>query len=255
MRKSSFTHYLLGGLICISVMLGSCRIAQYHKTDSYQATMIGLSNKVEDDPAIVDYIAPFKQQLEAQMSKIIGISAQALPRTPRNQSLGGNFFAEALLALGKELDPEVSCAVGTKDGIRVDIPQGAITVGHIFELMPFENYLTILTVKGSDLLVLGDFIARTNGQPIAGISVIIRDEKLVEMRVNNELVQVENTYKLATYDYLANGGDHIQGLSNPVGRMDTPIRIREGLISHIESLTLKGQRVQSVIDERIKILQ
>lgn len=249
------TRHILYSLIGLTVLASSCGTAHYHKTDSYHATMIGVNDQITDDPLILNYIEPFKQQLEAEMNKVIGTSAQALTRTPRTQSLGGNFFAEALLSLGKGLDPEVSVAFATKDGIRVDLPKGDITVGHVFELMPFENYLTVLTLKGTDLLVLGDFIARTGGQPIAGMSVVIQEEKLVEMRINGEPVDPEKSYKLSTYDYLANGGDHVQGLSNPIDRMDTPTRVREGLISYIEALTKDGHTIQSLIDERITILQ
>lgn len=241
-------------ICCLTGLLVSCKTASYY-TSSHQAHMISIDSRIEEDTLIVQYIAPFKQQLDAEMSKVIGIAAHALPKSPRDQSLGGNFFAESLLSLGKELDPEVSCAVGTKDGIRTDLPEGPITIRHIFELMPFENFLTILTLKGTDLLVLGEFIARNNGQPIAGMSVVIRDGKLVEMRVQGELVQPEKNYKLATYDYLANGGDYMQGLSTPIHRMDTPTRVREGLIAHIQSLTKNGQTIHAVIDERIKIIQ
>lgn len=235
--------------------LGACKTVHWQRND-YQPNKLAIDARIEADTSFTNYIAPYKQRLQAQMDTVIGQSAQMLPRAPtQGQSLAGNFFADALLALGQQLDPEVSCSLGTQGGIRVDIAEGDINVGKVFELMPFENYLTVLTLKGEDLLLLGQFIAETQGQPVAGMSVTINDQQLISMQIQGKVVDKNKTYKLVTYDYLANGGDHIEGISNPVQRVDTPTRVREGLIAYIASLTKKGKQVNAKHDERIIIVQ
>ena len=242
-----------GAFLLLAV--SACKTSHWQKS-SVQPTKFAIDQQIEPDSSITNYITPYKQRLQAQMDTVIGQAAQMLPRSPTNgQSLGGNFFADALLALGKGLDPEVSCSLGTKDGIRVDIAAGDIQVGKVFELMPFENFLTVLTLRGEDMLTLGRYIAKTNGQPVAGMSVTIKDQQMVDMQIQGKAVEAGKTYKLVTYDYLANGGDNIDGISNPVTRVDTPTRVREGLIAYIESLTKQGTPVNAERDERIIIVQ
>ncbi len=245
-------------LVCIASLLlafSACKTKYWQKHD-YQSSKLVIDQQIAPDSSLINYIAPYKQRLKAQMDTVIGQAAQMLPRSPNDgQSLGGNFFADALLALGQQLDHEVSCSLGTKFGIRVDIPAGDIQVGKVFELMPFENYLTVLTLTGEDLLKLGQFIAKTDGQPVAGMSVTIKDQKLIAMRIQGNLVDKNKTYKLVTYDYLANGGDNIEGISAPIQRVDTQTRVREGLIAYIEGLTKKGKQVDARRDERIIIVQ
>lgn len=235
--------------------ISGCKTTHWQK-NNYQPTKLAIDQHIEPDSSFTNYIAPYKQRLQAQMDTVIGQTAQMLPRSTVNgQSLAGNFFADALLALGKVLDPEVSCALGTQGGIRVDIAQGDIQVGKVFELMPFENSITVLTLSGEDLLVLGKFIAKTNGQPVAGMSVTIKDQQLVSMKIQDKPVDKNKTYKLVTYDYLANGGDNIEGIGTPVARLDTSMRVREGLIAYIESLSKQGKQVNAQRDERIIIVQ
>lgn len=190
------------------------------------------------------------------MNRQIGFSETYLSKSNSEpESLIGNFFAGALLDIGKKIDPEVQLAIATKGGIRTEIKQGAITVGGIFELMPFENVISILELKGSDILELCTFIAKTSGQPIAGFTMDIQDGKPVNINIDGQPLDINKTYKLATYDYLANGGDYIQGILNPIKRFNSDKTVRAELIEYIEGLTKNGQKINTQLDGRIKIIK
>jgi len=208
------------------------------------------------DSTITRYIQPYKQQLDARMNQVIGYSAQHLNKNAVNgQSLVGNFFADALLAIGQQLDPETIVSFATKGGIRSDVKAGKITVGHVFELMPFENYITILSLKGSELIKLATFIAKAEGHPISNMQVIIKDKQVVDFLIDGNALDTQKTYKVVTYDYLANGGDYTEGLNNPIKRFDTDLRVREALIGYIENLEKNNQTLDAQIDERVKIIK
>ncbi len=218
--------------------------------------MLVIDQTIAEDTSISNYIEPYKIQLDQAMNRVIGtapenmIHNRNLPET--NLS---NFFSDALLAIGRSIDPEVSFSMATKDGIRSSIKQGDVTVRTVFELMPFENYITILTLKGTDVLRLADFIAKTNGQPVGNVKVKIQDKKLIEFKINNQVIDPNKTYKLVTYDFIANGGDHVEGLSNPIQSVTSSERVREALISHIEKLTKAGKKVESKLDGRVEIIK
>ena len=213
-----------------------------------------IDNSILEDTAIVNYYLPFKQKLENEMNRVIGYSNNHLTRTPNNpESLAGNFFADAILAIGKSIDPSTQIAFANKFGIRADLKQGDVTVGNVFELMPFENSFTILELSGKDLSTLMHYIAKTGGQPIAGATLEIKDGQPYNVKIGNDTLDLSKTYKIITYDYLANGGDYVEGLSSPINRNDSGVLVRYGLINYIENLTKAGKTINTKLDGRIKI--
>lgn len=216
---------------------------------------IVIDDKITADSNIVNFYTPFKQKLENEMNRPIGYSNHYLSKIgSQPEFLVGNFFTDGLLSAAKQVDPQVQIALATKGGIRSEIKQGTITVGSIFEVMPFENTITILELKGSDLLTLCNFIAKTGGQPIAGLTLQIKDKKPVNIKIDNQPIDINKSYKLATYDYLANGGDYIEGILNPINRINTTKTVRDELIKYVEQLTENGQNVNTQLDGRITIL-
>jgi len=218
--------------------------------------MLAINNQIAEDTAITNYILPYKSQLEDKMNEVLGYAPEALIKN-RNlpESELSNFFSDALLSIGKKVDPEVVFSMATKDGIRSGIKQGNVTVGSIFEVMPFENYITILELKGTDVQVLADFIAETNGQPLGNVELIIKDKKIQSFKIAGEEINPNKTYKLVTYDFIANGGDLVRGLNNPISKNVTSERVREGLISFVQELTKDGKKVEAKLDGRVKIIE
>lgn len=69
--------------------------------------------------------------------------------------------------------------MATKAGICADIKHENVTVGNVFELMPFENAVTVLEISGEDMNTLLHFIAKTEGQPVSGYTLL---EKPTEVK-------------------------------------------------------------------------
>ena len=89
--------------------------------------------------------------------------------------------------------------------------QGDITVGDVFEILPFENSLCVLTMKGTDLRRLFEAIASLHGEGVSGIRLeITKDGKLLNAFVGEKPLKDDQLYTVATIDYLADGN----------GRMD-----------------------------------
>ena len=211
-----------------------------------------IDSGLPPDSAYIKYYQPYKQQLGAEMKRVIGHSDVQLTK-PRSapETLLGNFFADALLEEGRSLHPDIDFSFGTKGGLRTELPKGAITVGHLFELMPFENELVLLELSAERVQQLAQFIAGSEGQPIAGMRMAIRDGRAEDIRIGDEPLNPARTYKLVTYDYLANGGDNIRGLDHPVSRIDLGRKVREALLDYVEQLTQAGKHINTQLDGRI----
>ncbi|WP_345952803.1 5'-nucleotidase [Mucilaginibacter sp. PAMB04168] len=186
------------------------------------------------------------------MNRVIGQSAQALTKSDDPETLLGNFYADAVLAEAKKIEPNIDFAVPTtKGGLRNDLAQGNINLSTMFEMMPFENELVTLKLKGTDVEALLNFIAVTNGQPVSAIRLKIKDKQPVNVLVKGQPFDRMKTYIVLTSDYLANGGDNIAGFSTPLERKVLGLRVRDALINYVKLQTAAGKTVNAQLDGRV----
>ncbi len=212
-----------------------------------------INDKIAVDSSIVKIYQPYKVKLDAEMNKVIGYTEMALTKTSTlPESVLGNFFADAVMRQAKKITPNIDFALATtKGGLRNDIAQGPITVASIFELMPFENQLVLFELSGADALSVIKFIAATNGQPVAGLKMNIKDKLPENIIVNGKPFDVSKTYTVLTSDYIASGGDDAQGFTNPISRKNIGLLVRNALLNEVEEVKQGGNKINAKLDGRI----
>ena len=166
---------------CLAVLAASLLLScsSGYKLVKANRTEYVINKDVAADSTIIKAYLPYKKQLDGEMNQVLGYSQVLMTKNNElPETLLSNFFSDAILQQALKYDPTIDFAMpSTKGGIRVDVPKGAIRLSNIFELMPFENELLAFTLKGSDVQQLLNFIAVTNGQPIAGLRLKIVDKK------------------------------------------------------------------------------
>jgi 2',3'-cyclic-nucleotide 2'-phosphodiesterase (5'-nucleotidase family) len=206
------------------------------------------------DSSIIKTYLPYKQKMDAQMSAVIGQSAKPLTKGVP-ESLLGNFFSDAVMYEAKKIAPGIDFSLSTTNGgLRNNLPAGNITMSAMFELMPFDNELVLLKLKGTDVEQLLNFVATTGGQPMSGITLKIKDKQPVNVLINGLPFDRNKTYLVLVSDYLANGGDNARGLAAPLERKNVGLLIRNALISYVKAQTAAGKIVNAELDGRIKVL-
>ena len=214
-------------------------------------THIVMADSIGDDPAIEALVAPFRARMGEEVRTVIGETAVLLAKSVPEGTLG-NFATDAMLwAARREISEPVHMAMTNNGGLRIPIAPGPITVGQIFELMPFENMLSVLTLTGAQVQELADALAARRGEPIAGFTFRIEasGEALVarDILVGGGPLDPSAEYRLVTNDYLANGGDDIAPFLNPVAREDLPVLLRDALIAYVREVGV----VRAEIEGRI----
>jgi 2',3'-cyclic-nucleotide 2'-phosphodiesterase (5'-nucleotidase family) len=122
------------------------------------------------------------------------------------------------------VDADVS--IYNTGGIRSSIPAGDVTLGDIYAVYPFDNVLSLVTMKGSDLRSLFEYVANNGGMPInAGVRLVISNRKVKSVTIDGKEIDDSKTYTVATIDYLVNLGKY--GLENAITRNDAPEIIRD----------------------------
>src|SRR5262249_26129590 len=117
-----------------------------------------------------------------------------------------------------------------------DLPAGALTYGALFEALPFDNRFAIVELTGKDLrtLVTSNLSRSAGILSWAGLTARARCKasKLdVQIQVRGKPLDEAASYKLATSDFLASGGDGAIGrLQLPEGKIQlTSTIIREAV--------------------------
>jgi 2',3'-cyclic-nucleotide 2'-phosphodiesterase (5'-nucleotidase family) len=247
----NFSSILKLGFVGALFIMASCGRHLYVQQTQPQHYAI-TDNAV--DSQLIKTIQPYKQSLDGKMHEVIGTAPVALTKKTPESNLG-NFFAEAVFSRVKHLpnvDTVNTFAMFNNGGLRTSVPQGDIMVGSMYELMPFENKLVVVTLSGERLLKLLDFIAEKDGAPVAGIRFIIDTKKAKEITINGKAFDVNKTYYVATSDYLAGGGDKFFATDENKDMLKTEVLLRDILIDYCKQLSKQNKPVIANTDGRIQ---
>ncbi len=195
-------------------------------------------------------IAPYRQQIEEQLGEVLGHAAGEFVKDDPEGTLD-NLVADALLHGARRLAADtVHAALLNEGGIRVPVAQGPILMRHAYELLPFENFVTVLSLSGKELERLADEVALTRGEPIAGWTMELDGDDAVNVRVGGAPVDPAAVYRLATVDYLVNGGGSWTVLWEPgaAPREDLTVLIRDVFVDYVRE---RGT-VAPTLDGRIR---
>lgn len=218
-------------------------------------TDYSINKEIAADSSVIKTYLPYKTKMDAEMNRVIGHSAVLMSKKSSDtlpESLLSNFFADAVMQQALKLDPDIDFAMpSTKGGLRVDLPKGDITVSHVFEVMPFENQLFVFTLKGSDVQRLLDFIAASNGEPVAQLKMVISDNKPDDVWINGKKFDVSKSYRVLTTDYISGGGDNTQGFENPVDKKVIGLKVRDALLNYVKETEAAGKVLKPKLDGRI----
>jgi len=252
MLSSKIYRHFTHGLLFSSVMLFSCN--RHFSVSGNQYKEYAIDQTAGVDSSLVKYYLPYKKQMEAEMNRVIGKSERQLTKPSEPETLLGDFFSDAILAEGLKKDPAIQFTLATKGGLRTTFPQGDITVNNAFELMPFENELVVLKLTGANTQRVIDFIAKSQGQPVAGIRMKIKDKKAYDVFIGGKPFDINQNYNLLTYDYLANGSEDLDCLTNPIESKIINKRVRDAVIDYITDLTRAGKTINTQLDGRVIVV-
>jgi 5'-nucleotidase len=168
---------------------------------------------VTADPEIQKIVdAVMARAGERRREKLGVVLAGIVKRAWAVESPEGNLFTDLML----EARPDAQVALTNGGGLRADLPAGTLTYGALFEAMPFDNRFAIVELTGKDLRTLVTANLSRGGGILswAGLTARARCKsgKLdVQVQVRGKPLDDSASYKLATSDFLASGGDGVIG--------------------------------------------
>jgi 2',3'-cyclic-nucleotide 2'-phosphodiesterase (5'-nucleotidase family) len=250
--RRSFSYTLL---ITWFFLIWSCKTQYIQSSVEYRNMVVSDSLMPVDNQLVVAYI-PYKIILEKDMLRVISVTSEEMVKEKPESNLT-NFLADLLLdegkeelnRMGKEFKPDISYF--NYGGIRTYLPKGEITVGKIFELMPFENELVFLKLSGIQVLDFLNGIARGGGDSLGGVKFKISENRAKSIVVGEKPLNPDSYYWMVTNDYVAAGGDDREVLTQNHDYVAGGKKIRDVIISHLEKKYESGEVIKVKPDGRI----
>lgn len=166
------------------------------------------------DSALTAIIERYRDAVDSIMNVNVGVAARKLSKDdPGLMNFLGDFVAwKGEKLAGKKIDASIMNA----GGVRRDIPEGNISKGVVIDMLPFNNKIVVLEIKGDDLLEAIDNVVKRGGFDGVknGVDITFNPDTktCVSALIDGNPVDPSETYLLATIDYLANGGDYMSSL-------------------------------------------
>jgi 2',3'-cyclic-nucleotide 2'-phosphodiesterase (5'-nucleotidase family) len=122
-------------------------------------------------------------------------------------------------------------------GIRSVLSKGNITTRTAYSLMPFENSVIVVALKGTVIMEMTSYLKEFGKpHPISGIELVLNSDNTYNtILIGGEPVEMEKTYHVATNDYLYKGGDQMYFLKKSDTLYDLNYKIRTVLIDYFKT--------------------
>ena len=223
--------------------------ANYNATNTAINYNMLDSTMTQDCPSLAKLISPYNDGLESKMNTVVNTSEKDMLKA-KPEGILSNFVADLVFEEVNELgDFNGDLCLLNHGGLRSSLPFGNITMGNIYELMPFDNEAVLIELEGEKLLEIAHYLVKSGGEPVSNIKLSLSAPEL--MLVNNKPINFNTTYNVITSDYLANGGDKMNFFENPVSTKKTGFKIRDLIIEHIQEEKKQGRTLNATLDGRI----
>ena len=172
------------------------------------------------DSSIYYIIAPYKSRLDPEMNKEVATVTDEFRKAQPSGTLC-NLVADATFRYASEhSDKKIDFAVLNYGVIRNPVlRKGTVTKRDLYELIPFENEIVVLRMSGKTVLQFLNHIATKGGWPVSGLKMTITNGRAFEILIQDQPLDTNRMYSMATTDYLTEGGDGSFMLKN-VNLMD-----------------------------------
>jgi 2',3'-cyclic-nucleotide 2'-phosphodiesterase (5'-nucleotidase family) len=217
----------------------SCNTQSY-TVAKIEGKRIPITEKENQNTTIETFIKPYREHINNDLNKILAYNPETLDKSSGEwQTNIGNFISDVTLKEGNKVfnkreNKNIDICLLNNGGIRSILPKGNITARTAFEIMPFENSLVVIALKGEQIHEIADFIiAHKKPHPLSGLTFTIDKSKQAKnILIQGKPIEKETIYYVGTNDYLANGGDDMVFFKKGVQKFDLDYKLRNILIDY-----------------------
>jgi 2',3'-cyclic-nucleotide 2'-phosphodiesterase (5'-nucleotidase family) len=211
---------------------------------------IPISDTINAADSIDLFVAPYRNRINEVLDSTLAYAPKQITKNDGEYNTSaGNLMADIMLSEANPIfkartGQEIDFVVSNHGGIRSIISEGNVSARTAYEVMPFENSIVIVALKGKDVRDLVSFLINAkNPHPVAGIQIILnKNETLKNVNINGLPFDENRTYNVATSNYLADGGSNMGFFKDGLKTINLNYFIRNAMIDYfkkVDTLTAK----------------
>lgn len=196
------------------------------------------TQQIAEDPTMMKLLTPFQDKGKAQLGVKIGSVNGKLEGDRSKVRFVQTNLARVMLAAQRER-ADADFAVMSGGGVRDSIESGDITYKNVLKVQPFGNTLVHVDMKGREVEQYLAVVA--NMKPDSGayaqfanVSLVADGKGVSEVKINGQPLQADKTYRMATLNFNALGGDGYPKLDGLPSYVNTGFIDAEVLKQYIE---------------------
>ena len=212
------------------------------------------ADEVTPDSAVTAMVARWDAGVSVLAAEEVGRNARRLTRGRSVESTVGNFVADAMREAVK-----ADVALQNSGGLLADLPEGAVTKGTIYEVMPFDNTIVTVELSGAELKrLLEEALGGGRTLQVSGLRYRFdadrpRGQRLLEVRdAQGQPVDDAKRYTLAVNNFMATGGDDLSVLGAATDKRETNVLVRDAMETFVRARTARGQSLDYKVEGRIE---
>lgn len=194
--------------------------------------------EIAENAQMLSLLSPFQNKGKAQLDVKIGAVNDRLEGDRSKvrfvqTNMGHLILAAQMARTGADF------GVMSGGGIRDSIDGGDITYKSVLKVQPFGNVVVYADMNGKDvtdyLTAVAQMKPDSGAYPqFARVSFVAKEGKLNDLKINGEPVDPAKTYRMATLNFNATGGDGYPRIDNKPGYVNTGFIDAEVLKEYIQ---------------------
>ncbi|WP_461536494.1 bifunctional UDP-sugar hydrolase/5'-nucleotidase UshA [Spongorhabdus nitratireducens] len=195
--------------------------------------------KIAQDEKMLALLKPFQDK----GSKLVEVNVGSIDERLMGERKEVRYFpTNAGILLGKAFMEKTGADFATMNGggIRASIDAGDISYKDVLTVLPFGNTVTTVEMNGQEVM---DYLAVVATKPVksgafahfAGAEMVIDGDKVSDVKIGGEAIDLGKTYKMAILSFSAGGGDNYPNLKTKPGFVDTGFVDADVLREYVEN--------------------
>lgn len=230
----------------------SCQEPVYRLSE-IRASQLAVEDQYQTPDSLELFIDPYRSRINQVLDEPLSYAPSVISKSDsRYNSSAGNLLADIVYEQANPIfksrtGNEIDFVVLNHGGIRSVISQGMVNARTAYEVMPFENKIVVMEMKGKAVRDLISFLIRSGRpHPISGMQIVLeKNDQLVSVDVQGHPFDENRTYLVATNDYLANGGDQMNFFASGLNRTETDYLVRNAMIDYFKKHDTLRPRVDN----------
>jgi 2',3'-cyclic-nucleotide 2'-phosphodiesterase (5'-nucleotidase family) len=217
------------------------------------AKELSIDSTAAEVVSIEEFVRPYRERVNVILDSTLAYAPYSISKTDGTyNSSAGNLMADLILSeanpifkirTGKDID----FVLINHGGIRASISKGNVSARTAYEVMPFENNISVVALNGTSVLELVDYLVKSKrAHPVAGIQIILNtNDTLHSVSIQGKPLDENTLYYVATSDYLVSGGDDMVFFKNGVSFTTLEYKIRNAIIDYFSKVDTLSPKIDN----------